>query len=319
MADQIQRVRTGEQPLAGDLARQRGLLYRGRAVGAQQQLDGRLDRAARLAGLGDEPRVSVERRLRVRAPGRRVGLVDELMQDRRELGFSLSVTPADHCPDVSPAAGGGEQQRREALLGSRGPVIAAFDVATLDLTGARQPVRARERSIPRLSAVHRRPRAAPYPGELEGVDHEHVAELLSTGDRRVQQVGLDRGGDRDAIPLARPTPLPLRRIDDPDPRRSTFRGKIAGKSTTTQGGRSHPQRRLTNQRIPPPTRRYTTTSDLTDLLGPAGEIPAGYPAETVIAGSHSLPLATKPIRRPPIRGIRARSGQALASEPHTAE
>jgi hypothetical protein len=50
-------------------------------------------------------------------------------------------------------------------------------------------------------------------------------------------------------------------FDDPDPRRSTFRGKLAGKSTTTQGDR-HPQRRLTNQRIPT-DERYTGTSDLT--------------------------------------------------------
>jgi putative transposase len=56
-------------------------------------------------------------------------------------------------------------------------------------------------------------------------------------DRLVEQLGID-GMTKDRVS-------------------ATFRGKLAGKSTTTQGGRSQPQRRLTTNAFPPHRRGVT--------------------------------------------------------------
>ncbi len=90
---------------------------------------------------------------------------------------------------------------RQALLGGDRPEVAALDAAPVELAGRREPPRDLERAVPGARPVQRRPRVRAGPRQPERVEHERLAERPPAVDGRPEQVGLDRGGDRGAVPL----------------------------------------------------------------------------------------------------------------------
>ena len=81
-----------------------------------------------------------------------LGVVGGLPRDPRErlveLPRRLPVRPPDHGVDSGIAAGGGVQERGEALLGRDRPEVAALDAAAVELARRGQAPRHLQRSVP---------------------------------------------------------------------------------------------------------------------------------------------------------------------------
>ena len=191
-----------------------------------------------------------------------------------------------------PAAANSSGARRcSAAIAQKSP---PSTLALVELAGGRQPPRDLERTVPGLRPVQRRPRVRRGARERERVEDEHGPKSPAPLDRRGQQVGLDRRGDRRAVPFeqrrdrqARPTCRTV--ADRTRPARVGARREAAGPC----GARARAARHL--GRVP----RSPRTSPAPAHLAPA-------PARPSRAKRSRAERTTSRHRRQRARGWRAR-------------
>ncbi len=194
-------ARSSSSRSGGDLARSRRARHPAEAIPPQQRLRGGLDRGAGAIGLGLERSQGVVGGVGALELALVAGRAGQHRHRLEQLARALSVRPPHHVVHGPVRRRGGEQQRRQPLLGRDRPEVTAFDPAVVQLAGRGQAPGDLQRPVPAAGAPQRRPGVRFGAAESERVEHEHGAEAPAAGQRAGQQVGLDRGGHRRAVPF----------------------------------------------------------------------------------------------------------------------
>jgi len=118
-----------------------------------------------------------------------------------QLTAPLAIGPSDDAVDAGSRSRRHVQQRCEPLLGRDRPEVAAVDAALVDLARRCQPRCDLQRAVPSRGSVDRRPGVRLLSGQSERVKHEHGPQPATACRGNGEQVGLDRRGDRRALPL----------------------------------------------------------------------------------------------------------------------
>ncbi len=203
VADQVQRRALVEQPVGRDLARPPPSARRVR-TGRRAAAPGRSPRSR--SGCGRPACLERAHRVVGGVRAAELGLVRAAPPQRRK-----RLMRARACPGRRPSG----RRCRSAPRSPRRRTAAARDAAPRRSPRSHRPRRRAGQAAPAAASRHatssapshvfadaqRRPRLRRGAGQRERVEDEHVSDRAPALERHRHQVGLDRGGDRRAVPL----------------------------------------------------------------------------------------------------------------------